>query len=123
MGAFVFDLSALDGEGVSNHAVWHSSTIENVTKPKRDTKTKTKTVDKRYKGPLMLKLDEDLRTHIGDYLEPRAFDDVFDFATVLTQLYHDKEQLEYVNWLEKFHKFFLKAKKRKTTKTNILIII
>jgi len=56
-----------------------------------------------YTGPTFDDLDEDLQNGIASFLETRKIDS--DFGYFVLAYATDKEQREYVNWLNKFHEF------------------
>ena len=56
-----------------------------------------------YTGPVYEELDEDLQAQFTSYLEERGIN--ADFGSYLLRLVHDKEQREYMYWLERTAKF------------------
>jgi hypothetical protein len=56
-----------------------------------------------YTGPVFSELDETLQQAFVDFLEERGI--TADFGYYLTELVHDKLEVEYMNWLTRVQKF------------------
>lgn len=59
--------------------------------------------DSAYTGPVYEELDEELQKHFEDYLAERGVD--AELGAYLLPLIHDKEQREYMQWLEEVERF------------------
>ena len=59
-----------------------------------------------YTGPVFDELDETLQQAFVDFLEERGI--TADFGYYLTELVHDKLEVEYMNWLTRVQKFVTK---------------
>lgn len=56
-----------------------------------------------YTGPMFDELDDTLQQAFTDYIEERGINN--DFAYYLTELVHDKLEVEYMNWLGRVQGF------------------
>jgi hypothetical protein len=59
--------------------------------------------ESEYTGPVYEELDEELQAQFTSYLEERGIN--AEFGAYVLRLVHDKEQREYIYWLERTAKF------------------
>eukprot|EP00759_Apiculatamorpha_spiralis_P026011 PhF_6_TR29213/c0_g1_i1/m.42739/K15414/C1QBP; complement component 1 Q subcomponent-binding protein, mitochondrial len=99
-GTLEFHLASIDNELVLDSLIVHQEDI--VIESFMDLET-LKVRQRRYQGPPLAELDEELMDELYAYLEQRGIDDVF--AEFIADRGAKMEQEEYVRWLRELHEF------------------
>lgn len=92
LGAIVFSMTC-DNTGIEPQLIWHSNNPEDIEA----------SLPTCYPGPKLSDLDVKLDQSLNGFLTARGVDN--SLAEVILDIYTDKEQQEYVNWLSKLEKF------------------
>lgn len=95
LGAMVFSMTS-DDTGIEPQLIWHSTDAADIES----------TLPTCYPGPKLTDLDQKLEDSLIGYLKTRGIDN--SLGEIINDVYQDKEQREYVNWLNKLEGFVSK---------------